>query len=131
MLAALPRILFARPLGKGRFRNAVVTVAVATVVVAGASLIPRDTVPTPPPSPSGVDVWVATNGNDATCQRGQQQFPCLTFDRAYNIAQLGDEVEVAAGNYGAQLISDAPGKDSAGDLPDVVIAACTGCTVKV
>ena len=49
-------------------------------------------------------MWVATNGSDATCVRGNQSFPCLTLNRGYQIAQGGDEILVRAGSYGNQTI---------------------------
>lgn len=93
------RVLMAR-IPRGRLTRMVATVAVGTIIVGGASLIPGST--TTPTSPSGVDIWVATNGNDSTCVRGNQSFPCLTLDRARDIAQCGDEVEIIDGTYADQ-----------------------------
>ena len=75
-------------------------------------------------------VYVAPNGNDSTCQRSTTS-PCQTFNRAYQIAQLGDVVEVAGGTYAAQQIRQEASKDSTGDLPDVVFKPASGATVRV
>ena len=64
----------------------------------------------PPPNPGPAQVAVATNGNDATCVRGDLTKPCKTFQQAYQIAQLGDTVQVAAGSYPSQTINDVAGK---------------------
>jgi hypothetical protein len=58
---------------------------------------------------ASANVFVATTGNDATCVRGDSTKPCKTLNKAYQIAQSGDTVEVAAGNYtGMQtLLADA------------------------
>jgi chitodextrinase len=71
---------------------------------------------TPPPAspPAGAQLYVATGGSDSTCTRGDATKPCATFQRAYQVAQLGDTVQVAAGNYPAQLLTDVSGKTSAG-----------------
>ncbi len=44
-------------------------------------------------------VALAPNGNDSTCVRGDATRPCLTFQRAYQVAQPGDTVSVRAGTY--------------------------------
>jgi chitodextrinase len=80
---------------------------------------------------SGAQVFVTPSGNDATCARGDSTKPCASFDRAYEIAQLGDVVQVAGGSYPAQTITDAASKDTAGDAPDVVIRPAAGATVTV
>ena len=43
-------------------------------------------------------VWVSTAGNDGTCARLDQSKPCKTVNRAYRVAQPGDQVELAAGS---------------------------------
>jgi hypothetical protein len=51
------------------------------------------------PAPSA---FVAPGGDDSGgCDRGH---PCSTFDRAYQAAQPGDVVEVAAGSYPEQIL---------------------------
>jgi len=50
------------------------------------------------------NVYVATNGNDATCIRNDAAKACLTLSRAYTMAQGGDTIEVAAGTYGSQTL---------------------------
>jgi chitodextrinase len=76
-------------------------------------------------------VYVAPNGSDATCVRGDATKPCATFDRAYGVAQLGDVVEVAGGTYPFQVITQKPGKDTEGDAPDVTFRPAAGASVKV
>jgi hypothetical protein len=67
---------------------------------AGASNFDAGSPALPPPS-----VWVATNGDDTTCARLAPNKPCLTFNRAYQLASPGDVVDVAPGTYGDQVIS--------------------------
>ena len=55
--------------------------------------------PTPPPSPSGSNVYLSTTGNDSTCVRNDPSKPCLTFNGAYQVAQVGDTVLVSGGTY--------------------------------
>jgi chitodextrinase len=76
-------------------------------------------------------VFVARNGSDATCARGSAANPCATFDRAYGIAQLGDVVEVAAGAYPMQQVTEKTGKDAPGLAPDVVFQPAPGAAVLV
>jgi hypothetical protein len=54
------------------------------------------------------NVYVATNGNDTSCARGDAAKPCASFNRAFQLAASGDVVEVAAGAYGYQTISPSP-----------------------
>lgn len=116
---AFPGVLWAR-VPHGRLTKMVATVAVGTVLAAGASLIPGAT--TTPTSPSTVDVWVATNGNDSSCVRGDQSFPCLTVTKALTLAQNGDQVEVAAGTYSSAQTWN-------GGTNAVTISAASGATV--
>jgi chitodextrinase len=68
-------------------------------------------------------VFVATTGADTnSCT---QAAPCKTFQRAYNVAQPGGVVEVAAGNYPDQTIN---GTKSA---PSVVFQPASGASVYV
>ena len=61
-----------------------------------------------PSAPAAGSVYVATNGSDANpCL---QTRPCLTFDRAYKAAQPGGTVEIAAGSYPPQTITEDPSK---------------------
>jgi hypothetical protein len=69
--------------------------------------------PRRPAIPDGpASVWVSTAGNDGTCARLDQSKPCKTLDRAYRIAQPGDQVEVAGGTYAAQDVLADPAKTS-------------------
>jgi hypothetical protein len=70
-------------------------------------------------------VWMSTVGNDATCARLDPSRPCKTMNRAYEIAQPGDQVEVAGGTYASQLIEVDPAKTS---LNDVVFRPAPGVT---
>jgi len=60
--------------------------------------------PPPPPPSSGAALAVSTSGNDSTCARGDLSKPCASFNRAYQLAQCGDSVQVAGGSYPAQSI---------------------------
>jgi hypothetical protein len=73
-------------------------------------------VPTGPPvSPEvAASRFVSPNGSDtATCGAND---PCRSFDRAYRVAQPGEVVEVAAGEYPTQRIEYDPSKTSADDV---------------
>lgn len=128
MLAAIPRILFATPWG--RAKEIVATVAVATVVVGGAALIPN--VPVPgggnPQPPGDANVWISTSGNDSNCQRNTSSLPCATFNRAYQIASCGDTVEIASGTYGNETMT-AAAKSCAADTY-VSFVPASGATVQ-
>ncbi len=47
-------------------------------------------------------ILVSTSGNDATCVKDNPSLPCLTLDKARDIASCGDVVSVASGVYGTQ-----------------------------
>jgi hypothetical protein len=70
-------------------------------------------------------VWVSTVGNDTNCARLDQSRPCKTLNRAYKIAQPGDQVEIAGGTYASQLIEEDPSKTS---QTDVVFRPAIGAT---
>lgn len=74
------------------------------------------------------NVWVSTTGNDSTCVRNDSSKPCLTFNKAYLIAQQGDTVEVAAGTYPEQVIAQDTAKTN---LNDVTFRPASGATVFV
>ncbi len=80
---------------------------------------------------AGPSVWVSTTGSDSTCVRGDSTRPCASFDRAYALAQLGDIVEVSAGNYAPQIILSKSDKNTNGDLADVVFLPASGANVAV
>lgn len=80
------------------------------------------------PPPTGGDRFVAPNGSDANpCTAAA---PCLSFNRAYDVAANGDTVEVAGGAYGVQrIVRDE--KYTTADTPDVVFQPAAGATVTV
>jgi hypothetical protein len=45
-------------------------------------------------------IYVSTHGDDSTCARGSLTRPCAGLDRAYQLAQPGDTVQVDCGTYG-------------------------------
>jgi hypothetical protein len=74
----------------------------------------------------GSALAVAVDGSDDNpCT---QEAPCLTFDRAYHVAQAGQVVEVGAGNYPDQALTADPEKTSPAD---VVFHPAAGATVIV
>jgi hypothetical protein len=86
-------------------------------------------VPTPDP-PVHPDVpasrFVSPGGSDsATCSASD---PCRSFSRAYQAAQPGEVVDVAAGTYPTQRIEHDPSKTSS---EDVYIRPAAGAAVKV
>ncbi|HET9721516.1 MAG TPA: choice-of-anchor Q domain-containing protein, partial [Candidatus Saccharimonadales bacterium] len=50
-------------------------------------------------------VWVSTTGDDSTCIRGDSTKPCASLNQAYLVAQPGDTIQVACGDYPAQTIN--------------------------
>lgn len=114
---------------RGRAGQILATVAVATVAVGGAALIPG--VVTDSSSPGGANLWVDTNGGTCTRSSSAMEYSdaaaCATFDAAYQAASSGDTVLVRAGTYSFQTINVAsPNKTST-----VVIQAVEGATVDV
>ncbi len=87
--------------------------------------------PPPAPIPDGpASVWVSTIGNDATCARLDPSKPCKTFDRAYKLAQPGEQVEVAAGTYPRQSVLEDGSKTSDADVvfrPAPLATVTLGC----
>jgi hypothetical protein len=72
-------------------------------------------------------VFVATSGADSNpCT---QASPCLSFNRAYHLAQPGQTVEVAAGSYGDQTLSSDSTKSASGSR--VVFQPASGASVVV
>jgi hypothetical protein len=77
--------------------------------------------PLPPPS-----VFMAPNGSDGNpCTAAH---PCISMDRAYRIAQPGQVVELAAGNYPAQVLTR---EESRTSEADVTFRPAPGATVKL
>jgi hypothetical protein len=73
--------------------------------------------PRVPPVPDGpASVWVSTTGSDSTCTRLDSGKPCKTLNRAYRVAQAGDQVEIAAGSYPQEDVLDDPTKTSEADV---------------
>jgi chitodextrinase len=59
--------------------------------------------PPPPPPPNSGNLALSASGSDTSACT--QTAPCKTFDRAYAVAQAGQTVDVAAGEYGDQTIN--------------------------
>jgi hypothetical protein len=65
--------------------------------------------PTPTPEPTA-DLYLSPSGSDSnSCTQAQ---PCRNMQRAYNLADAGDRVQMAAGNYGTQNLNRNPAKDA-------------------
>jgi chitodextrinase len=78
------------------------------------------------PPPGNARVYLATNGSDGNaCTRAA---PCLSFNRAYHVAQPGEVVEVAGGTYGDQDVRYDATKVSA---TDVVFQPAAGSSVSI
>jgi chitodextrinase len=106
-----------------RARDAAGNASARSIVTATAALCSATS--------SAAQVAVSLAGNDSTCVRGDLSKPCASFDRAYQIAQLGDTVQVAGGAYPGQTVVSSSGKDTTGDSPDVVFQPAAGATVTV
>ncbi len=71
-------------------------------------------------------MWVSTAGNDGTCARLDQTKPCKTLNRAYRVAQSGDQIEVAAGTYPAEDVLADSTKTAE---TDVIVRPAAGAAV--
>ncbi len=74
--------------------------------------VPRNTIPVPPDEPASL--FVSTTGSDSG-QCGAAA-PCRTFDRAYEVAEPGEIVDVAGGIYPSQRIEHDSSKTSSEDV---------------
>jgi hypothetical protein len=93
---------------------------VAALVMSGGSdpetnfALKRAPSAAPTSGPSGASVWVSPRGSDrGRCARGA---PCRSLARAYEIAEPGEVVELAAGSYGDQVLELDPAKRDARDV---------------
>jgi hypothetical protein len=91
--------------------------ATAVLAAVGCGIALAGSSQTAPPEPM---VRVSATGNDATCTRGRNTPPCLTWARAYAIAQPNDLISVAGGTY--------PGDYLTGNKP-VTFQTATGQSV--
>ena len=74
---------------------------------------------------SSGSIFLSPSGSDsASCSLNA---PCKTLDRGYHVAQPGQTVELAGGDYGSQTINPDSTKNSASS--DVVIRPASGATV--
>jgi hypothetical protein len=89
-------------------RRVVVLLALA-VAGCGSDAAPTGQAPEPTKTPEPpADLYVASNGSDkAACT---DDAPCKTLNRAFEVAEAGQVVEIAAGSYGDQVL-DAPPKE--------------------
>jgi hypothetical protein len=70
--------------------------------------------PLPPLNLPSATVFISPTGSDAAgCT---QAAPCLSFDRAYRVAQPGQVVELAGGTYSGQTINPDASKTSSDDV---------------
>jgi len=82
----------------------------------------------PPPPPTGsVHVWLSPGGSDTSCVRNDPARPCLTLNRAYQVAQPGDVVEIAGGTY--SVSPDITYDSTKTSSDDVVFRPAPGATV--
>jgi hypothetical protein len=88
------------------------------------------------PITSAANVWVSPSGSNSTCRRTSAPrapaSPCSTFQRAYQIANLGDTVGIQDGAYGVQTLTDVAGKTGTSDAADVTFTPehANGVTVE-
>jgi hypothetical protein len=71
-------------------------------------------------------LFIAPNGSDASSCRSNRN-PCLTFNRAYQLARPGEVVEVAGGVYAGQTIAARRARTA----PNVVFRPAKGTRVVV
>jgi Right handed beta helix region len=80
-------------------------------------------------APASADtLYVAPAGDDDGDCRAPAS-ACRSFDRAYQVAALGDTVEVAAGRYESQPIFEVEGRTDEKDRPDVTFRPAQGAAV--
>jgi len=72
-------------------------------------------------------LYIAPSGSDSSACSSDA--PCASFNHAYQVADPGDEVEVAAGRYGNQRLDDVAGKD--GSVARVWIHPASGATPQI
>lgn len=70
------------------------------------------------------DRYVATTGSDSSNQCTVSTTPCLTFNRAYQVATGGDTVHIAAGSYASQILQVKTGFTG----PAITFQPATGVT---
>ncbi|HEY3181373.1 MAG TPA: choice-of-anchor Q domain-containing protein [Gaiellaceae bacterium] len=97
--------------GNGDYADAItVMVTPSDGLAVGAPLTSAAATVTLPPA----SVFLSTTGNDADpCTASA---PCANFQRAYDVAESGDVVEVAGGSYGDQPLHFDPLKTSPDDV---------------
>lgn len=96
------------------------------VVVAPGITVPVPTKEPPVPWDAPASRFVSTAGSDSgDCTADA---PCRTFNRAYEVAQPGEIVDVAGGSYPTQNIEYDPSKTSA---EDVYFRPASGATVEI
>jgi chitodextrinase len=78
----------------------------------------------PPPS-GGATVFISPSGSDSNACT--QAAPCRSFDRAYHVAQPGQTVQMAGGDYGGQSLTYDGSKVNASS--NVVFVPAPGATV--
>jgi hypothetical protein len=107
--------------GNGDYADAItVTVTPSDRLAVGAPVTSAAaTVALPPAS-----VFLSVTGNDANPCTGSA--PCANFQRAYEVADSGDVVEVGGGDYADQPLHFDPSKTS---LDDVVFRPAVGAAV--
>lgn len=116
----------------GRAARIAIAFGVATAVAygcsAGAAEAPTapesPTAPATPTAPAPADVYLAPDGHDEDACLAES--PCLTLQRAYEVAEPGQAVELAAGEYPGQSIDAA---EVAEELPEVVFRPAAGAAV--
>ena len=82
------------------------------------------------PTSTGADVYLSPTGSDGNACTASA--PCKSFDRAYQVAQLGDVVELVAGTYPNQVLEAANAKARGSALADLVVfRPAAGAAVKV
>jgi hypothetical protein len=84
--------------------------------------------PTPPPVPDKpASVFLSTSGSDsAACTPSA---PCRTFERAYEVAEPGEQVELAAGFYTGQ--QEIPADADKTSEEDVIFRPAAGASVRL
>jgi hypothetical protein len=81
-------------------RSARTGLRASTVRCAGAEGVPPPPSPAPPPVPPSV--FLSPSGSDGNpCSRSA---PCRSFQRGFSVAEPGQGVQLAGGNYGNQSI---------------------------
>lgn len=109
-------------LGRGPLRGTAAPPGAGPAGGSGGGPNPSGTLPAVVFAPAPPTRFVSPSGDDTgDCTRND---PCLTLNRAYAVASLGETVQMAGGNYDYVNVQDYPPKDGSTCVSDPASGAC-------